>query len=94
MRDDIQLSLFSLKAGPSWWIVPKFGYKWREGAFSDELPYVFDAGYRPPFSHRVGDFYVKTIFDGNFSLMNASPAGPKDRFGDRRLTIPPDVYFT
>ncbi|MEX2264006.1 MAG: hypothetical protein WD696_18785 [Bryobacteraceae bacterium] len=94
LRHDIWLSLFTVKAGTNWWVAPKFGYKWREGAFSDELPYSVDTGYRPPFSHRLRDVYVKTVFNGNFSLRNDSPRGPKDRFGNISLAAQPDHYFT
>ena len=94
LKHDIMISMFTIKGGPTWWVAPKFGYKWRQGAFSDELPYVLDAGWRPPFSRSFRDFYVKTLFDGNFSLNNASPAGKGDRFGNRSLALPPDHYFT
>ncbi|MBK9167703.1 MAG: hypothetical protein IPM24_09590 [Bryobacterales bacterium] len=94
LTHDIMISAFSVKAGTNWWAAPKVGYKWREGAFSDEVPYVFDTGYRPGFLRPLRDMYVKGLFTGNFSLNNHSPASPKDRFGNLNLAAPPDHYFT
>lgn len=93
-KHDVMISVFTNKSGTNWWIAPKFAYRWREGAFSDELPYAVEGGYRPWFSRRLRDFYLKTVFDGNFSLHNASPATSGDRFGNLSLALAPDHYFT
>jgi hypothetical protein len=93
-KHDVMFSAFTSKSGVNWWTATKWGYRWREGAYSDEIDYFVEGGWRPPFSHKLRDVYVKTLFDGWFSRHNASAPTSGDRFGSRSLNAPPDHYFT
>jgi hypothetical protein len=93
-KHDVMFSVFTAKSGSNWWTSGKAGYRWREGAYSDEVDYYADLGWRPPFSHKFRDFYVKLVFDGDASLHNSSPATSGDRFGNLSLALAPDHYFT
>jgi hypothetical protein len=92
-KHDVMFSVFSSKSGATWWTGTKWGYRWREGAYSDEIDYFVEGGWRPPFSHRLRDVYVKTVFDGWFSMHTFSTPTSGDRFGGRSLNAPPDHYF-